>query len=198
LRYNDNIYWVLNIYDLNYGNRPDCLYLRYVLVVDDGENVMNDLWHTARWVLQSEGEKMGSWACERKISPHDQFTDGSCEIISPPITCYLFLRSDKRARLVYSPFQHDRLRNIEVDLPEEPFELMQFALFDKAINYWGTNNSYYSGCSGQTLLKLGTAGSNKVECFLEETINKVFAYGIIHNHEPRICKLGQIKHIIGK
>lgn len=198
LLYNNKIYWVLNIYDLNYGNRPDCLYLRYVLVVDDSADVMKDLLHTARWVLRSEGEKMGGWKCERKISPHDQFTDGSCEIISPPITCYLFLRSDKRAQLVYSPFQHDELRNIEVDLPEEPFELMQFALFDKAINYWGTNNSYYSGCSGQTLLKLGITGSNRVECFLEETINKVFAYGIIHNHEPRICKLGQIKHIIGK
>ena len=193
LQYNYKDYWCLNIYDLNYQNKPDAIYLRYVLVVDDAPGIEMDLINTAKWVLKSEGLSVGHLA----NSPIPE-SNGIHNVTTPPLTCYLFLRSDKRSQLIYSPFQHDQRRFIDIDEPEEPFELLHFALFDKHLHkHLMTDQKYYSGKIGQTTLQVGKPGSNAIEEFRNERYTNLnFAYGDIRCGEPRTCDISTIEAII--
>ena len=198
LEFNSKPYWVLNIYDLNHEKRPDCLYLRYVLVVEDTPEAQKILARTAQWVLDSEGERMGPVEITMK-QPHGNPRSSACSIVCPPITCYLFLRSNKRSKLVYSPFKHDKKKEMGIELPSDPFELLQFALYDKGLHkVIGTYKAYYSGHPERCLLKLGEPGSNTVQEFMNENINSTHAWGEIRSGEPLTCRMELIKEIIDK
>ena len=200
LPYHEKRYAVLNIYDRNSQNHPDTVYLRYVLVVDEssGLKTIKDLKRTAKWVLRSEKQKMGSCEWQEKGSPGDNFSEGIYNVVTPSITCYLYFRSNKRVYLVYSPFQHDLQPNLNIDLPKEPFALLHFALFANRLRVVGAYERYYDNVGERTVMRLGGAGSNTVQEFLGERIDRKFAWGDIQNGFPRTCDMSLIKKITGK